>query len=72
MSQKEQVKQPEITDEITLSREVLERAIVAEIQDYFSGTDWQNSLESGGPLIARYVLGRVLRYPAARGIPEEC
>ena len=51
--------QPKVTDEITVSRAAFQAAIVEEIQDYFSGTDWQYTLECGAPLIARYVLGRI-------------
>ena len=56
-----------VIGEFTVSRSALEAAIVIEIKDYFLGTDWQNSLESGGPLIARYALARVLRDEAGTG-----
>ena len=56
-------------DEITISQEALSAAIVEEVQDYFSGTDWQYSLESGAPLIARFAISRVLRQQSGKRSP---
>ena len=60
------------TDEITVSRSTMEDAIAVEIRDYFSGTDWQHTLEYGAPLIARFALSRVLPRQSGKRSPEVC